>query len=407
MKSDRPLVLSVNGGSSSIKFSLYNRDDYLVPIVEGQLQKIGHPKASLSVKGVEAAHNFVKTVGVGDYAAAIELLIEWIASQLDSTLAQVELGHLVAIGHRIVHGGISYWKPTEVTPSFIKELRKLTPLDAEHVPEEIMLLEAFITRFPELKHIACFDTAFHHSMPRVAQLLPIPRRYAIKGIRRYGFHGLSCTYLIQELARLEGEDVAQGKVVLAHLGSGASVTAVAGGKSMDTSMGLTPCSGLPMGTRAGDLDPGLAWYMTQAERMNSARFHTMINYESGMLGISEISADMGVLLEHEVNDSRAADAVAFFCYQTKKWICSMAATLGGIDTLVFSGGIGENSPEVRARICSGLAFIGIELDAAQNQHNSGVISSVKSRVTVRVMDTDEERVIAQNLKQFLKIHDGN
>jgi len=285
----------------------------------------------------------------------------------------------------------------------IEALHQLSPFDPEHLPEEILLTEAFHRRFPDVPQIACFDTAFHHDMPRVARLLPIPRRYDAQGVRRYGFHGLSCAYLMEELARLEGAQLAQGRVILAHLGNGASVTAVREGKSIDTSMSLTPTAGLPMSTRSGDLDPGLAWYLARTENMTAKQFQHMVNHESGLLGISETSADMQDLLAREADDVRAAEAVALFCYQAKKQIGAHAAALGGIDTLVFAGGIGENAPAVRARIGEGLDFLGIELDAARNAVHADVISTDASRVRVRVIRTDEEQMIARSVCRILDL----
>jgi acetate kinase len=277
----------------------------------------------------------------------------------------------------------------------VTELKRLTPFDPDHMPEEILLTEAFHRRFPDLPQVACFDTAFHHDLPRVAQLLPIPRRYEAQGVRRYGFHGLSYAFLMGELARLAGKKAAQGRVILAHLGNGASLAAVHRGKPMDTSMSFTPTAGVPMSTRSGDLDPGLVWYLARTEHIDAKGFNEMVNFKSGLLGVSETSSDMRDLLEREKQDVRAAEAVALFCYQVKKWIGAFAAALGGLDTLVFAGGIGENAPTVRARICDGLGFLGIELDEKQNATNEGVISAKTSGITVRVIPTDEERMIAR------------
>jgi acetate kinase len=229
----------------------------------------------------------------------------------------------------------------------------------------------------------------------VAQVLPIPRRYEAQGVRRYGFHGLSYAFLMGELARLAGTEAAQGRVVLAHLGNGASLAAVHHGKAIDTSMSFTPTAGVPMSTRTGDLDPGLVWYLARTEHLDAKGFNEMVNFKSGLLGVSETSSDMRDLLAHEKQDVRAAEAVALFCYQVKKWIGAFAAALGGLDTLVFAGGIGENAPVVRARICEGLGFLGIELDEKQNATNEGVISATTSGISVRVIPTDEECTIAK------------
>jgi acetate kinase len=285
----------------------------------------------------------------------------------------------------------------------VDALRQLSPFDPEHLPEEILLTDAFHRRFPGLPQVACFDTAFHHDMPRVARLLPIPRRFEAQGVRRYGFHGLSYSFLMQELARRAGPAATQGRVILAHLGNGASLAAVRQGKPVDTSMGFTPAAGIPMSTRSGDLDPGLLWYLARVEGMDARGFNTMVNFQSGLLGVSETSSDMRDLLAHEAGDARAAEAVALFCYQLKKWIGAMAAALGGLDTLVFAGGIGEHAPVVRARACDGLGFLGIELEEKLNVAGAEVISKAASRVSVRVIHTDEEWMIARSVCQVLQL----
>ena len=279
----------------------------------------------------------------------------------------------------------------------------LVQVDPEHLPEEILLTEAFHHRFPDLPQVACFDTAFHHDLPQVARLLPIPRRYEAKGVRRYGFHGLSYAFLMGELARLGGDEAARGRVILAHLGNGASLAAVHNGKPVDTSMSFTPAAGVPMSTRSGDLDPGLLWYLARAEKMSAKQFNEMVNFHSGLLGMSETSSDMHDLLASEAQDVRAAEAVALFCYQVKKCIGGYAAALGGLDTLVFAGGIGENAATVRARICDGLEFLGIDLDQQRNAKHEPWISSGTGRVKVRVIRTDEELMIAKSVMQVLHL----
>jgi acetate kinase len=293
--------------------------------------------------------------------------------------------------------------PELVTPELLDELHRLRPYDPEHLPREIELIEAFRQRHPQLPQVACFDTAFHRTMPRVAKLLPIPRRFDAKGVQRYGFHGLSYAYLMEELARLGDPAATQGRVILAHLGNGASMAAVRDGNSIDTSMGFTPTAGLVMSTRSGDLDPGLAPYLARTEQITAKQFYEMVNQQSGLLGVSEISSDMRDLLAQEAADVRAAEAVALFCYQAKKWIGSFAAALGGLDTLVFSAGIGENCPSIRIRICDGLGFLGIELNEARNAENAAVISTDAGRVTVRVIRTDEELTIARSVCRVLRL----
>jgi acetate kinase len=263
------------------------------------------------------------------------------------------------------------------------------------------LIDVIIERAPSLLQVACFDTAFHRNMPRVARILPIPRRFAEKGVERYGFHGLSYAFLMEELARVAGTKAAQGRVILSHLGNGASLTAVRGGMDIDTSMGFTPAAGVPMSTRSGDLDPGLVLYLAQTEHMTAQQFHKMVNRESGLLGVSETSSDMRDLLDRETSDVRAADAVALFCYQVKKWIGAFAAALGGLDTLVFAGGIGENAPVIRARICEELGFLGIRFDDIRNASGEPVISADASRVQVRVIRTDEDVMIAKAVFRML------
>ena len=390
----RPRILTINGGSSSIKVALFEGGVSLRRVLGGGIERIGLPEAVFHVKGSNRADSFSRRVKAPDRTAAVGALMDWIEerSRRDA---------LTAVGHRILTGGPKYYKPQRITPEMIEELRRLSPFDPNHLPEEILLTEAFHRRFPDLPQVACFDTAFHHDLPRVAQMLPIPRRYEAQGVRRYGFHGLSYAFLMEELARLGDPAATTGRVILAHLGNGASLAAVRDGKSVDTSMSFTPTAGVPMSTRSGDLDPGLVWYLARTEKMSAKQFSEMVNSRSGLLGISETSSDMRELLAGESQDVRAAEAVALFCYQVKKWIGAFAAALGGLDTLVFAGGIGENAPTVRARICERLGFLGIELEEKQNAANEGVISSAASRVAVRVIHTDEEHMIAKTVCSVL------
>jgi acetate kinase len=281
-------------------------------------------------------------------------------------------------------------------------LKHISAYDPEHLPEEIRLVELFLKRYPAIPQIACFDTSFHTSMPAIAKMLSIPRRYYDMGIQRYGFHGLSYSYLMEELKHAAGDNAGRGKVILAHLGNGASLAAVKDGKSIDTSMGFTPTSGLMMGSRTGDLDPGVARYLIATEKLTSEQFNNFINYQCGMLGISETSTDMRELIQVKNKDSRAFEAFELFCYQAKKWIGSFCSVLNGLDTLVFSGGIGENAPEVRARICDSMSFLGIEIDPTKNLNNESVISSDLSKVCVRVIRTNEELMIAKLVCGVLK-----
>jgi acetate kinase len=389
-----PRIRTINGGSSSIKFDLFEAGDSLRRILEGEIARIGLPDATLRVKGVDQADNVSRQVTAPDHTAAVNTLMDWFEQRK-------ERDAVTAVGHRVVHGGPKYDNAQRITAEMMEELRRLSPFDPDHLPEEILLTEAFQRRFPDIPQVACFDTAFHHDLPRVARLLPIPRRYEAQGVRRYGFHGLSYAFLMEELARLGDPAATTGRVILGHLGNGASLAAVRDGKSVDTSMSFTPTAGVPMSTRSGDLDPGLVWYLSRTEKMSAKQFNEMVNFQSGLLGISETSSDMQDLLGRESQDVRAAEAVALFCYQVKKWIGAFAAALGGLDTLVFAGGIGENAPVVRARICDGLEFLGIALEGKRNAANDSVISAAASRVTVRVIRTDEERMIAKTVCRVL------
>ncbi len=381
------MILAINGGSSSIKFALYKSDNSLEQLFSGEIENIGSKKAKLNFTNtVEQQKNSID-FEAANYDQAANHLIDWLEKQ----------GHfdsVKAVGHRIVYG-MKHTEPEIISDDLLNELKKISAFDPEHLPEEIKLIEIFSKRYPSLKQVACFDTSFHTSMPKVAKLLSIPRRFYEKGIQRYGFHGLSYAYLMEELKCVDGDETAKGKIILAHLGNGASLAAVKDGKSMDTSMGFTPTSGLPMGTRTGDLDSGVAWYLIQFEKLSPEQFSHLINHESGLLGISETNADMRELMKIEDTDNRAKEAIEFFCYQTKKWIGSFAAALGGLDTLVFSGGIGEHSPEVRSKICDGLEFLGIELDEIKNRNNESIISTETSKVSVRVIKTNEELMIAK------------
>lgn len=396
IKSANKRILTINGGSSSIKFSLFGIASSLQRILSGTIERIGLPEATLRVKGLSQKDSFSRVVTAPDHATAVNVLMDVLAKSTDGN-------SLVAVGHRMVHGGPKYSDSQRITQQMIEVLRQLRSFDPEHLPEEILLTEAISRRFPELTQIACFDTAFHHDMPRVAQLLPIPRRYETQGVRRYGFHGLSYAYLMQELERIAGTKIANGRVILAHLGSGASMVAVHGMRSLDTTMSFTPAAGLMMSTRSGDIDPGLVSFMCRSEQLTAAQFVKMINHESGLLGVSETSSDMRDLLAIEGADVRAAEALALFCYQAKKQIGAYAAAMGGLDTLVFAGGIGENAPVIRSRICKGLEFLGIEIKEKQNAVNEDVISTANGQVVVRVMRTDEELMIARSVCQILGI----
>jgi len=389
MKPANRCILSINGGSSSIRFALYHVEAPLKQGLYGKVDRIGLDGTNLTFHDPAKNQQDSRKLVASDHKSAANLLIDWLEEQ-------GSFGSVGAIGHRVVHG-MHHTAPELVTQELLDELHRIRPYDPDHLPREIELIEVFRRRNPKLPQVACFDTAFHHTMPRVAKLLPIPRRFEAKGIQRYGFHGLSYSYLMEELARLGDASATTGRVILAHLGNGASLAAVRDGKSIDTSMGFTPTAGLVMSTRSGDLDPGVAPFLARTEKIDSKQFYEMVNHKSGLLGVSETSSDMRDLLTQESHDVRAAEAVALFCYQAKKWIGSFAAALGGLDTLVFAGGIGENAPAVRKRICEGLGFLGLELDETRNAKTADVISTEASRITVRVIRTNEELMIARSV----------
>ena len=370
-----PRILAINGGSSSVKFALFDSETL-------------RREASGRIEGTE------KDVGDANRRRAAESLVGRLA-------AQMPLRTLDGVGHRIVHGGLQLFEHARVTPALLRRLTDARPLDPTHLPFEISLIEAVSPAAPGVPQVACFDSAFFRDLPRVAQILPIPREYFDRGIRRLGFHGLSYTYLLDELRHVAGS-AAEGRVVLAHLGSGASLAALSGGKPVDTTMAFTPAAGLVMGTRPGDLDPGLLVHLLRSERMSADGLDDFVNEQCGLRGVSGTTSDMKELEARAATDPRAAEAVALFCYQAAKAIGAFAAALGGLDTLVFSGGIGERSAHARREICARLEFLNVALDAASNEAHAAVISTPSSRVAVRVIPTDEEIVMARIVRELLK-----
>jgi acetate kinase len=380
------LILAVNGGSSSIKLALYEAGETLRLTVKAEMENIGRrdTKLTFTTGGSDRKHHI--SVEAADHQTAIEFLIGWLEKRDGFTSVK-------AIGHRIVFG-MNHTAPEVITPDLLSALKEISVYDPDHLPEEIKLIEIFRQHYPEAIQVACFDTSFHTTMPQVAKSIAIPRQFTDKGVQRYGFHGLSYAYLMKQLYLQEWNETARGRVILAHLGSGASLAAVKNGRSVDTSMGFSPAAGIPMSTRSGDMDPGVAWYLMKTQKLTPNQFNHLVNHESGLLGISETSSDMRELLKSQKNDPRAAEAVELFCYETKKRI--------GVDTLVFSGGIGERSAEIRKRVCHGLRFLGIELDETKNLANELVISSDSSLVNVLVIPTNEEIMIATTVCQILK-----
>jgi acetate kinase len=394
MKEAEPAILVLNAGSSSIKFAVFAGSSGAEPPrreFSGSIGGIGGREPELSIAMGEGRPASTR-VGAIDHAAAIGKMFE--------ALGERGLQSFRAVGHRMVHGGPDHFEPVVVGSGLLDELRRIIAFAPEHLPQAIALIEAVGRIFPSAPQIACFDTAFHKDLPAVARTLPLPRRLMAIGVRRYGFHGLSYEYLLRELARVGRPGEARGRVILAHLGNGASMAAVRDGKSVDTTMGMTPAGGLVMSSRSGDIDPGVVRFLERHERLSPEQFNRMVNHESGLLGVSQISGDMRELIEAQSGDARAGEAVEMFCYSARKWIGAFAAALGGLDTLVFSGGIGEHQAEIRRRICRGLEFLGIELDAGLNAQNAPIIGRDGAVATVRVIPTDEESTI---LRAMLKI----
>jgi len=387
-------LLTINGGSSSLKFAVFSTGADLRRRIAGRIERIGASDATLVATDAKGHPAASLEIGTADHAHAAERLAEWLSTQ-------PELLPIAAVGHRIVHGGIRLTTHQRVTPALLEELRANRSLDLAHLPQEIAMIEVLERHWPGMPQMACFDTAFHRDLPRVSQLLPIPRTYIDAGIRRLGFHGLSYEYLLGELRRVAG-DAADGRVILAHLGSGASLAALHRGRPVDTTMAVTPTSGLVMGTRPGDLDPGLLLHLMRLEGRSPESMDESVNTRFGLRGVSGTTADMRELLEKRESDPRAAEAVELFCYEAAKAIGAFATALGGLDALVFSGGIGERSAEIRREICARLGAWDVRIDESRNATGAAIISTEGSAVTVRVIPTDEEIVIARAARTMLE-----
>lgn len=362
-------ILVVNAGSSSIKLATFN--------IEHKPSKIAETQIS---------------VNAGDFNQALAQAINWLGEATDESVG--------LIVHRIVHGGPKYFQPVAIDQRVLSDLRSLILLDTSHMQLAVDLVANEFNQHPEVPQLACFDTAFHHDLPMVARALALPRRYLDLGVRRYGFHGLSCAGVLRQLAE-NGDQAESSRIIVAHLGSGSSLSAINHGQSVDTTMSLTPLSGVPMSTRLGDIDPALPAYLEKVSNIGSNEFMEMASHDSGLLGLSETSGDMKQLLEIESSDHRAAEAIDHYCYQIKKQIGAYAAVLGGVDNLVFTGGIGEQAPKIRARICDGLDFLGVGLDEQANQQNASIISNENSDLKVRVMPSDEALEMAYAAKTYL------
>jgi acetate kinase len=383
----------MNRGSATLKSTLYevggdaaSRAGVLASI---SVAYSGGAGARLKIADANGATLLDSSVKGTDSNAALQAMFTWLDKH-------EYLSGLKAAGHRLVHGGARYTEPQRITPKFLTALEKLVPLDPDHLPAAIRGIQFIAKKFPKLAQVACFDTAFHGSLPAVAKMYALPRRCYDEGVRRYGFHGLSFEYIVGQLRKLDAKQAA-GRVIVAHLGSGASIVALQDGKSMDTSMGFTPLEGLVMSARSGDVDPGLLLYLLTEKKMSAKEAGTLLNKQSGLLGVSGSTDDMRELLENSAQDPHAAEAIDLFCYRAKKYIGAYAAALGGLDALVFTGGIGERAPAIRERICKGLDFLGIRLDGTSNASNAPVISASDSRVNVRVIQTNEDLMIVQHV----------
>ncbi len=393
----RPHLLILNSGSSSLRFAVYALDAGEELRLSGKLTRIGLPGGRF--EAIVAPHApRLSQPDLPDHPAALAVLLDWLLRQPGLCLS--------AVGHRLVHGGPTYRTPRRVTPELLADLRPLIPFAPNHLPAEISLIEAVTSRYPDLPQVVCFDTAFHRPMPARARRLPLPRHLADEGLMRYGFHGLSYEYVLNQLTQDAGPEAAHGRVLLAHLGNGASMAAVRDGESLDTTMGFTPTGGLMMGSRTGDLDPGVLLYLLANGHADATSLTRLLNDESGLFGVSGISPDMAELLEAAPRSVPAAEAIELFCYLARKQLGGLAAVLNGLDTLVFTGGIGENAPAIRAAICADLDYLGLALDPARNAANAAVISPEGHRPVVRVIATNEELMIARHTRQELQEADS-
>lgn len=376
-------VLCLNSGSSSLKFAVYRLGREEARVASGAVERIGSSSGRLWLRAADGDTVEDTASRVEDHAAA--------AAQVFAALKRRGLQAATAVGHRLVHGGPELASPRRVDDELVRALRELIPLAPLHLPSEIAIIEAVARERPGLPQVACFDTAFHRGMPETARRLPLPRAFWDDGVRRYGFHGLSYEYVLWKLG-----EAARGRLIIAHLGSGASLAAVRDGRPVETTMGLTPLGGLVMGTRPGDLDPGVVLYLIEARGYDARRLGTLLNEQSGLLGIAGSTSDMKTLLERRPGDPHAAQAVQMFCASARKHIGAFAAELGGLDALVFTGAIGERAAAVRWEVCQNLGHLGVRLDRASNDAHADVISAPDAGCVVRVVATNEELMIARH-----------
>ena len=388
-------IIALNTGSSSIKFAWYEVGKAERLVFSGSLTRIGNRDGWFSVQDEQGNSIKSECVATENHDAACDYVFSWIMSQNEG-------GKPDAVGHRIVHGGPLFSVPQIVTPELITALNTLSPYAPEHLPQAIDAVRHAARIFPGTLQVTCFDTSFHSTMPAVAKLYALPESIRKEGVQRYGFHGLSYEYILLELKRQLGAQAVEKRIILAHLGHGASMAAVKNGRSIETTMGFSPAGGLVMSTRTGDLDPGVILFLLQQNKMTPRAIKEMVNRQSGLLGVSGSTDDMRELLKAEEVDDSAKQAVELFCYQARKNIGALSIVLGGLDTLVFTGGIGEHSSVIRSRICTGIEFLGIRVDEKKNSTHSAIISPESGEVDIRIIKTNEELMIARHTMRILE-----
>ena len=386
-------ILTINRGSATLKAALYESARHNELLLSLTVDQVDDSRGRLKIVQPGGAVLLETSVAFADADGALDQMFAWLG-------VHDYLSGLAAVGHRLVQGGPHHKYPERISPQSMAEIEQLVPLDPDHLPAAIRGIQFVAGKFPELPQVACFDTAFHSSLPQNARMYALPGKLYDEGVVRYGFHGLSYEYVMQRLKTIDAER-AGGRVIIAHLGSGASIVAIQAGQSIDTSMGFTPLEGLVMGTRCGDVDAGVLLYLLEQKKLSGKELSALLNKESGLLGVSGRSGDMRVLVEKMHEDTRSEEAVSLFCYGIKKYIGAYAAALAGVDMLVFTAGIGEHSAVIRKRICDGLEFLGICLDTESNEANADEISAEKSPVKVRIVKTDEDLMIARHVRSTL------
>jgi acetate kinase len=394
-------LLVINAGSSSIKFTIYQKDvstGQLVTDAAGQVDGIGsQPGFTVrSAEGVPLIERMLSDDETHNHTEAINIILSWLWEYFGN-------GTLLAVGHRVVHGGQTYSAPVLIDATVLAKLETLIPLAPLHQPHNLATIRVLLESMPSLPQVACFDTAFHRTQPDVAQRFAIPRRFTHEGIRHYGFHGLSYEYIASILPTLE-PTLADARIIIAHLGSGASLCALHKGRSIATTMGFSPLDGLVMGTRCGNIDPGVLIYLMDCHNMDARALEQLLYYESGLLGVSEISNDMRTLIASY--DPRAQEAIELFVYRAGREIGSLASALGGLDAVIFTGGIGEHSAAIRAKVCRQAAWLGLELDDSANAATATRISKPDSRLSAWIVPTDENLMIAHHTLRQVTF-DGN